>query len=86
MSRNGNIVKYKQDPITKSEYHEQIKHGDEDVSYYRDDEPDVRYWSDFNRLYYTPRSVQRLPDTADWEDAEGNWQKGQELFRRFDEV
>ena len=82
-NRNGNVVEYKQDPIIKSKYHDEIEHGDDDVSH---DEPEVRYWSDFNRLFYTSKTVQRLPDIADWENVEGHWQEGREMFRRFDEV
>ncbi|KAI0002430.1 Misato segment II tubulin-like domain-containing protein [Russula compacta] len=43
---------------------------------------DVRYWSDYNRVYYIPRSLQKLPDLADWE--EGDWQGGKETFLRYD--
>ena len=85
-NRSGNVVKYQQEPITKSKYHDQIENDDEDVSHDHDDEPEVRYWSDFNRLYYTPNTIQRLPDTTDWESAEGDWQGGREMFKRYDEV
>jgi len=44
---------------------------------------DVRYWSDFNRVYYLPRSMHRLPDLADWEAAGGDWQGGKECFLRY---
>ncbi|KIM89767.1 hypothetical protein PILCRDRAFT_767219 [Piloderma croceum F 1598] len=79
---NGNVIEYKQDPIPESKYHNQIQH---DYDHHQDGEPEVRYWSDFNRLYYAPKTVQRLPDIADWENAEGNWQEGRDTFKRFDE-
>jgi hypothetical protein len=47
---------------------------------------DVRYWSDYNRVYYIPRSIHKLPDLADWETAEGDWQGGKETFLRYDSV
>lgn len=47
---------------------------------------DVRYWSDYNRVYYIPRSIHKLPDLADWETAEGDWQAGKESFLRYDSV
>ena len=47
---------------------------------------DVRYWSDYNRVYYIPRSIHKLPDLADWETAEGDWQGGKESFSRYDSV
>jgi hypothetical protein len=47
---------------------------------------EVRYWSDFNRVYLNPRSVQKLPDTDGWGDVEGDWKHGQEEFVRYNEV
>jgi len=47
---------------------------------------DVRYWSDYNRVYYIPRSIHKLPDLADWETAEGDWQGGKETFLRYESV
>jgi len=47
---------------------------------------DVRYWSDFNRVYYLPRSIHKVPDIADWEAADGNWQRGTEAFLRYNSV
>jgi hypothetical protein len=49
-------------------------------------DPTIRYWSDFSRVYYAPRTVQKLPDTGDWEDLDGNWQVGQETFVRYNEA
>jgi Tubulin domain len=43
---------------------------------------DVRYWSDNNRVYYLPSSIHKLPDLADWEAEEGDWQGGKETFSR----
>ena len=48
---------------------------------------DVRYWSDYNRVHYLPRSLHRLPDLADWEATDGgDWQGGRETFLRYDSV
>jgi len=47
---------------------------------------EIRYWSDFNRVYFSPRSVQKLPDIANYENAERDWNRGQEEFARFDQV
>ncbi|KAI0261263.1 tubulin nucleotide-binding domain-like protein [Gloeopeniophorella convolvens] len=44
---------------------------------------DVRYWSDYNRVYYLPRSVHKLPDPADWGTADGDWQGGKDAFSRY---
>ncbi|KAI9465930.1 tubulin nucleotide-binding domain-like protein [Lactarius psammicola] len=45
---------------------------------------DVRYWSDYDRVYHLPRSIHKLPDLADWEAAEGDWKAGKEAFSRYD--
>jgi hypothetical protein len=42
------------------------------------DAADARYWSDFSRAYYDPRSFQRLPALPDAD--------GREAFARFDAV
>jgi Tubulin domain len=47
---------------------------------------DVRYWSDYNRVYYLPRSMHKLPDLADWEAEEGDWHGGKETFLRYNMV
>lgn len=47
---------------------------------------DVRYWSDFNRVYYHPRSIVQLNEyelnsqTMPFE----NWNVGQDLFQTLD--
>jgi len=47
---------------------------------------DIRYWSDFNRVYYLPRSLQKLPDPPEWESTDPGWIQGQEMFARHNEV
>ena len=47
---------------------------------------EIRYWSDYNRVYYLPRSLQKLPDLAEWEAADGDWQGGKETFFRYNLV
>ena len=46
----------------------------------------VRYWSDFNRVYYVPRSVQKLSNVAEWETPDGDWGVGMESFKSYDDV
>lgn len=47
---------------------------------------DIRYWSDYNRVYYIPRTIQKLPDPAEWESANYDWLQGQESFTKYDQV
>lgn len=56
----------------------------EDAQELRDSE--IRYWSDYNRVYYIPRTVQKVPDSVDLERAEGDWDLGQQSFARYNEV
>jgi len=43
---------------------------------------DIRYWSDFDRVYYLPRSVQKLPDPPEWKSTNLGWIQGHEMFTR----
>jgi hypothetical protein len=85
-------VEYRQESVRKSAYQLHLDDESEIDSPDPEDTPstiqaeDVRYWSDFNRVFYVPRSVQKIPDIADWEEAEGNWTSGHETFTRYDEV
>lgn len=93
--RNGSVVEYKQDPINKSRYQEQLE--EELLSMYPNklepepthpdpfvvDESTVRYWSDYNRVDYHPRSIQKLPDLPDWDLGTGDWASGKEEFDKY---
>jgi hypothetical protein len=46
----------------------------------------IRYWSDFSRVYYLPRSLQKLPDPLSWEETCVNWREGQDIFNSYNEV
>jgi hypothetical protein len=89
--RNGETVEYRRDPIARSDYHARLdsdvvdgsKDDTEDI---RVAEPKVRYWSDYSRVFFHHRSINRLPDLPDWEDTEGDWVAGAELFQKYDEV
>ncbi|EGO28775.1 hypothetical protein SERLADRAFT_434675 [Serpula lacrymans var. lacrymans S7.9] len=85
---DGNTVEYKQEPVSKSEYHTHLEEMSEDTTedaVGETTDASIRYWSDFNRVFFSPRTVQMLPDVADWETTTGDWSVGQETFRRFDE-
>lgn len=93
--RNGETVEYRSEPIARSDYHTKLDlHGDgamhggntNDTEETQVEESKVRYWSDYSRVVFHPRSIQRLPDLPDWEDTEGDWASGLETFRKYDEV
>lgn len=94
-NRNGDVVEYRQERIPKSSYQERL---DEEAEL-MDSEPtadagrnraknnhNIRYWSDYDRVFYHPRSLHRLPDVPDYENTEGDWMGGQETFTRYNEV
>ncbi|KAJ7258754.1 mtDNA inheritance protein Dml1 [Mycena haematopus] len=81
-------VEYKQEPVSKSHYQTDMEQFDMTAGYASSaaiQPEDIRYWSDFNRLFYVPRTIQKVPDIPEWEDAEGNWTGGHEMFTRYDE-
>ncbi|THH04135.1 hypothetical protein EW145_g5744 [Phellinidium pouzarii] len=85
---NGPVSEYRQALIEKSEYQLCLEKGEEkdDDEESTDDMKSLapRYWSDYNRLFYIPRSVQQVPDLPDWEANKGNWNYGKIIFNRFD--
>ncbi|KAF9462802.1 Misato segment II tubulin-like domain-containing protein [Collybia nuda] len=89
---NGGVAEYRQDPIQKSTYHSSLDDSDRTENSTADgaNKPqigpeNVRYWSDFNRVYYVPRTVQKIPDAPEWENPDGDWNSGQEMFSRYNE-
>ena len=46
----------------------------------------IRYWSDFSRVSYLPRTIHTVPDPGDWGAMGGVWNAGQEIFFRYNEV
>ncbi|KAJ7205182.1 mtDNA inheritance protein Dml1 [Mycena pura] len=87
ISRSGETVEHLQEPVRRSQYQidmEELDVEDREVSSTAQLE-DIFFWSDFNRLYYLPRTVQKIPDKSEWEDVEGNWAVGHETFARYDE-
>jgi hypothetical protein len=57
-----------------------MEEGDELVH----QDPNIRYWSDYSRVYLDQKSIQAIPDAM--ENTETGWSTGQELFRRYNEV
>ncbi|KAG6825236.1 hypothetical protein H0H92_004326 [Tricholoma furcatifolium] len=85
--RNGHITEYRHDVIPKSAYHESLDASDDydDSCQSESSRENVRYWSDFNRVFYTPRSIQKVADPAEWENIEGDWNHGKTVFSEYDE-
>jgi hypothetical protein len=101
--RDGGVDEIHQDPISDIAYQTRLdEEADEDAVVLGSPDSerrsavaavppllasDVRYWSDYNRVHYLPRSIHKLPDLADWEAAGGgDWQGGKDTFLRYDSV
>ncbi|KAF7317370.1 hypothetical protein HMN09_00473300 [Mycena chlorophos] len=87
---SNNTVAYRQNPIAPSRYQTEMDLEESSSGNTAASHPqigDVRFWSDFNRMYYLPRTVQKVPDVAEWEIEHGaaNWALGHETFLRYDE-
>ncbi|KAI0789218.1 Misato segment II tubulin-like domain-containing protein [Abortiporus biennis] len=89
---NGSVVEYRQDEIPKSKYQTKLEAEEgEDVDIENQEEDEdmtggqVRFWSDYTRVFFHPRTCQRLPDLVDYESAEGDWILGRDTFTRYDE-
>ncbi|KAJ5409232.1 uncharacterized protein N7487_003591 [Penicillium crustosum] len=80
---DGREIIQKQTPIQQSEYQKSLDLG---TTAPRLTSESVRYWSDYNRVYYHPRSIVQLNEydlnsqTMPFED----WNVGEELFKDLD--
>ncbi|KAF8990150.1 mtDNA inheritance protein Dml1 [Cyathus striatus] len=92
----GNVVEYRQDPIEKSAYQTEMEDSSADpqqpgnsmnnpLSQLHQSTGEIRYWSDFSRVYYVPRTIQKLPDPPDWDLPNGDWNKGVDSFVQYNE-
>ncbi|TFK19554.1 tubulin nucleotide-binding domain-like protein [Coprinopsis marcescibilis] len=89
-SWNGNIQEIRQTPIQHSAYQRHMLESDvnastkgiipEDVL-----QDKVRYWSDYNRVYYTPNTIHQIPEASGRKDPNSNWGAGVDTFRRYDQ-
>lgn len=80
---SGQTVVQKADPIAPSAYQQSLDAGLEPPQLTTES---VRYWSDFNRVFYHPRSVVQLNDyelNSSLQPFE-RWDTGEELFASLD--
>ena len=81
--RNGSTSTQRQPEIALSQYQQSLEQG---LPTSQVQSKDVRYWSDFNRVYYHPRSTVQLYDyelnsqLMPFED----WSAGEQLFESLD--
>ena len=83
LSRNGPTVIQRQATIYQSDYLKCLEEGLESPKLTTDS---VRYWSDFNRVYFHPKSIIQLNEydlNSSLMPFE-NWDAGEELFNSLD--
>ncbi|KAI0632877.1 tubulin domain-containing protein [Trametes polyzona] len=84
----GGVVEYRQEPVPKSAYQTRLDEaesgepeGDDDDAA---DTSNIRFWSDYSRVYYHPRSAQKLPDISEWQRTQGEWAVSKETFANYE--
>jgi len=91
---SGDIHEFRQPAIPKSKYHIKLEETgglgvadeDQDQPWLLQKPDEIRYWSDFSRVFYDSRSIQPLPDPVYGEPLRGDWKGGHELFYRYNVV
>lgn len=81
----GGVLRHEQERVPQSEYHALLEAENEPNAMDLDSNPPetkVRFWSDYSRVFFDPKSIQPVPDTL--ENIEGDWTASQELFRQYD--
>lgn len=88
--RSGVVDEFRRPSVPKSMYQIRLEAEADDTAEDEDDKTigisEVRYWSDYSRVFYHPRTAQRLSDVADYENKEGDWIAGQDAFTKYNEV
>ena len=92
--RGGDVHEHKQTTISKSEYHARLEETNDlgfmdtndDTTHLLQNSSEIRYWSDFSRVFYVPNSIHAVPDPKYGELERGDWKGGSELFSRYNEV
>lgn len=81
----GEVLRHEQERVSQSEYHALLEAESESNAMDLDSNPpetQVRFWSDYSRVFFDPKSIQPVPDAR--ENIEGDWTASRELFRRYD--
>src|SRR5271169_267993 len=83
MRRSGQTALQRQDPIEPTAYQQNLEQG---LPTFQLTSRDVRYWSDFNRVFYHPRSIVQLNEYELGSSLMPfeKWSVGEELFSSLD--
>lgn len=82
--RNGNVILQTESAIAPSPYQQSLDDGIPDPGHLTTET--VRYWSDFNRVFYHPRSIVQINDYELGSSLMPfeKWDSGNELFMNLD--
>lgn len=83
--RNNSPTLHRQPPIQPHPYQQHLEQGTDPPPL---NSATIRYWSDYNRVYFHPRSLvpvslTEIPSTSELSSF-GNWSTGEELFTALD--
>lgn len=81
----GKVLRHEKERVPQSEYQAFLEAENEPNALELDNNPPetkVRFWSDYSRVFFDPKSIQPVPDTQ--ENTEGDWTASQEIFRQYD--
>lgn len=81
--RHGGVVRQEQERIPRSEYHSRLD-VEGDIEQIEPTATRIRYWSDFSRVFFDPKSIQAVPDVPELID--GDWAASCKAFSRYDDV
>lgn len=84
--RRGPVLRQEQSRIPQSDYHAflETECGSNATNIDTSFDPKIRYWSDYSRVFFDPKSFQAIPDVLD--TTQGDWGMHQETLRRYDDV
>lgn len=79
----GRLVTQRQPQLPQNDFLQSLSHGGEPAPL---STSSVKYWSDFNRVYYHPRSLVQIYETdlGLEQRAFDSWQHGEDLFNTLD--
>ncbi|KAG9313940.1 tubulin nucleotide-binding domain-like protein [Chiua virens] len=77
----GDVIREEQERIPQSEYHSLLEEDSEQLEV-KPIATKIRYWSDFSRVLFDPKSIQAVPDVPKF--VENDWNTSRETFTRYD--
>lgn len=91
--RDGQVDEHHQPAAPVAPYQQALEdenamdtNGEPQSQTYHPGADEVAYWSDYNRVYYVPRSLHSLPEPPEWAKQQSMWTYSCEQFQRLELV